>query len=69
MFQSAPRSEERGDMPIGICLAKSTCFNPRPAPRSGAIYGVGYGGGVGGVSIRAPLRGAGRLLQLAGTGQ
>ena len=36
-FQSAPRSEERGDMPGSVPAPTSSCFNPRPAPRSGAI--------------------------------
>ena len=36
------------------------CFNPRPAPRSGAIRWRGIDHRLAVVSIRAPLRGAGR---------
>ena len=108
-FQSAPRSEERGDCagagvgrrgrvsiraplrgagrwrPQGRTLGIRPCFNPRPAPRSGAITFLRslrrpvwcfnprpaprsgailfqeFFQRVGGVSIRAPLRGAGRF--------
>ena len=36
-FQSAPRSEERGDRRARRCGPPAGCFNPRPAPKSGAI--------------------------------
>ncbi len=61
MFQSAPRSEERGDGFISLSRAKKRSFNPRPAPRSGAM-GPQYRELLRkSVSIRAPLRGAGRF--------
>ncbi len=83
-FQSAPRSEERGDPARNGAGGSPSCFNPRPAPRSGAIFeweskhhfwtsfnprpaprsgaieGDDAPGKGQGVSIRAPLRGAGR---------
>ena len=37
MFQSAPRSEERGDRDTCVRMRDCVCFNPRPAPRSGAM--------------------------------
>ena len=60
VFQSAPRSEERGDRAVGPYPHGGRCFNPRPAPRSGATVAIHRAGGGREVSIRAPLRGAGR---------
>ena len=60
MFQSAPRSEERGDGFISLSRAKKRSFNPRPAPRSGAMGCHRRSRRPPHVSIRAPLRGAGR---------
>ncbi len=37
MFQSAPRSEERGDALERATTPYLAGFNPRPAPRSGAM--------------------------------
>ena len=84
-FQSAPRSEERGDANLESGRAPNCSFNPRPAPRSGAMLkprdntnstpefqsaprSEERGDGqpflkilkILTVSIRAPLRGAGR---------
>ena len=91
LFQSAPRSEERGDGFFRSGLVIYTSFNPRPAPRSGAmpIRGTGSSGLRSfnprpaprsgairrslpqahhrGVSIRAPLRGAGRWVRRLGS--
>ena len=44
VFQSAPRSGERGDRTEGEGAALKYCFNPRPARVSGATY---LGGRVG----------------------
>ena len=58
MFQSAPRSVERGD-PKPQCKVRTSSFNPRPAQSSGATgetLGLAYRM----VSIRAPLSRAGR---------
>ncbi len=60
MFQSAPRSEERGDFAERRGSATPGGFNPRPAPKSGAILGARDAVGNVVVSIRAPLRRAGR---------
>jgi len=86
LFQSAPRSEERGDhhtMPgsrgfpsfnprpapksgaIWRCLGnfeRQYCFNPRPAPKSGAMSNTPALVALSVVSIRAPLRRAGRFF-------
>ncbi len=37
VFQSAPRSEERGDAIESEAVNSLSCFNPRPAPKSGAM--------------------------------
>ncbi len=59
-FQSAPRSEERGDKKRWFRAGARAGFNPRPAPKSGAMGAwQGYPQTVR-VSIRAPLRRAGR---------
>ncbi len=41
LFQSAPRSEERGDLNRPLGVWPSDCFNPRPAPKSGATAFIG----------------------------
>ena len=63
-FQSAPRSEERGDIRSGGTSPREACFNPRPAPRSGAMDSFLSPARRSGVSIRAPLRGAGRWVAI-----
>ncbi len=35
-FQSAPRSEDRGDQIFAKVEHRDPCFNPRPDPRTGA---------------------------------
>jgi len=60
VFQSAPRSEDRGDCAECSPNPKSKCFNPRPDPKTGATES-GCGSGLGEpVSIRAPIRRPGR---------
>ena len=59
-FQSAPRSEERGDGHHHPTSPQKCCFNPRPAPKSGAIQTTSGQTTDQRVSIRAPLRRAGR---------
>ena len=63
MFQSAPRSEERGDF---ASCGRMTMFRRfQSAPRSeerGDCADAQGSTGPPGVSIRAPLRGAGRSL-------
>ncbi len=60
VFQSAPRSEERGDANYFNELVQEVSFNPRPAPKSGAIGETEPALRDRTVSIRAPLRRAGR---------
>ncbi len=59
-FQSAPRSEERGDIYSLLSKSEALSFNPRPAPKSGAIDYFNLIRAGCAVSIRAPLRRAGR---------
>ena len=61
LFQSAPRSRERGDITIGFIVGRLERFNPRPALASGATRPVAARCQSRNVSIRAPLSRAGRL--------
>ncbi len=61
MFQSTPRSEERGDWASTSPAAVETSFNPRPAPKNGATAVLLRIANRLGVSIHAPLRRTGRL--------
>src|SRR5690606_12762981 len=60
VFQSASRSEERDDGRGRALGPYHVCFNPRPAPKSGTTPALVIVHVADGVSIRVPLRRAGR---------
>ena len=55
MFQSAPRSRDRGDLWWPRRIWPSTCFNPRPGHVTGATNLLRLGREYDFVSIRAPV--------------
>ncbi len=62
LFQSTPRSEERGDVGgLEQVRGLAVSFNPRPAPKNGATCEPLLGPLLTLVSIHAPLRRTGRL--------
>ncbi len=68
-FQSAPRACARGDRAVSRPVARSRCFNPRPALARGATNPRRPLPGPRCVSIRAPRLRAGRLRRVhAGVG-
>ena len=60
VFQSAPRTEALGDPDYPRSSGFQPSFNPRPAPKRGAIDAGASRDADHVVSIRAPRRSAGR---------
>ena len=61
VFQSAPRSEERGDLLAGELSPSNILFQSAPRSEERGDFRVGQlVSQLSHVSIRAPLRGAGR---------